>query len=306
MDDNRLGVSVSPPLTAPQTEFPYPLHTPSGAGSVASIQRSTVADPTVLPALTTSNTESTTPAPPTPGAPSPARSLNHVGNTPEKVARPVLPPKADTEAIKGAARASLPTLRRGTTNRKPSTNFSRQHFRGISDSDSSSSSSEDEWESDARKRKKEEDRMARAMNRMRGKDKRRNSSSAPYSKFNIGNEDFSTKGRVSRRDGRLKISVNETANTGYLAKALGAGVRRHFRSGSKEVEEDKHMPNNASACAVAEDAIENEWTRPKLNIVIMVIGTIRMKTRRWNSISPESRLAWGHSTIPEDWESFEK
>lgn len=48
-----------------------------------------------------------------------------------------------------------------------------------------------------------------------------------YSKFNVGNEDYNSRGRVSKRDGRLNISVSETNNRGYLAKALGATFTKH-------------------------------------------------------------------------------
>lgn len=47
----------------------------------------------------------------------------------------------------------------------------------------------------------------------------------PYHRFQVTNEHYRTKGRVSRRDGRLKISVNDTSQTDYLAKALGSTLR---------------------------------------------------------------------------------
>ena len=49
-----------------------------------------------------------------------------------------------------------------------------------------------------------------------------------YSKLAIRNGFLDTKGRVSKRDGRLKISINETANSGYMAKALGQSIRNHL------------------------------------------------------------------------------
>ncbi|TVY32806.1 Sterol 3-beta-glucosyltransferase [Lachnellula subtilissima] len=66
-----------------------------------------------------------------------------------------------------------------------------------------------------------------------------------YSRFNVKNDHYRTKGRVSKRDGRLNISVNETSNRGYLAKALGA----------------------------TRDLYNFDLPRPKLNIVVMVIGS---------------------------------
>jgi hypothetical protein len=114
------------------------------------------------------------------------------------------------------------------------------------------------------------------------KKSRRDSSSGPYSRFQVGNEHFRTKGKVSKWDGRLKISVNETANTGYLAKALGASVRNRMNLiGRPEQKEScKLSPEPPGAKPETldipsdDDEIElHPETRIKLNIVIIVIGS---------------------------------
>lgn len=97
-----------------------------------------------------------------------------------------------------------------------------------------------------------------------------------YSKFNVGNEGFKTKGRVSKRDGRLNISVNETNNRGYLAKALGATFHNHLGpdvsdqmpgldASNSRVDAD-NISHASSDCTVT-----SSIPRPRLNIVVMVM-----------------------------------
>ncbi|GME46982.1 UDP-sugar-dependent glycosyltransferase 52 [Neofusicoccum parvum] len=106
-----------------------------------------------------------------------------------------------------------------------------------------------------------------------------------YSRFSVGNQYFKTKGKVSRLDGRLKISVDETANTGWLAKALGSGIKHHL--GLKRDEDRARSPEagrDQQQAADALDAIRRENLGqagvvkvperiPKLNVVIIVIGS---------------------------------
>ncbi|KAF4541227.1 UDP-glucuronosyl/UDP-glucosyltransferase [Lasiodiplodia theobromae] len=115
-----------------------------------------------------------------------------------------------------------------------------------------------------------------------------------YSRFSIENKYFKTKGKVSKLDGRLKISVNETANSGWLAKALGSGIRSHL--GLMQGEEDEESESNWQGHdgkheqQVIADSLETTRQKekltkgreivqtapkqiPKLNIVIIVIGS---------------------------------
>ncbi|KAK7987460.1 hypothetical protein PG989_007775 [Apiospora arundinis] len=99
------------------------------------------------------------------------------------------------------------------------------------------------------------------------KEKRRRSDDQ-YRRFKVGNEKYSTKGKV-KRDGRLNITVNDTSNTGYLAKALGTAVKR-IVPGAEKVNSGRESPSRLSS---ATTTTSQTARRPKLNIVIMVIGS---------------------------------
>ncbi|KFY43397.1 hypothetical protein V495_03964 [Pseudogymnoascus sp. VKM F-4514 (FW-929)] len=112
---------------------------------------------------------------------------------------------------------------------------------------------------------------------------RRSSTSAKarsrYRKFNLGNDKYKSSGKVSKNDGRLKISVSDTSNTGYLAKALGATFRRHLG----HIQEGTPSRPSSSGTDLSSRhrplATCSDWTYLKkqkklsLNVVIMVIGS---------------------------------
>ncbi len=117
---------------------------------------------------------------------------------------------------------------------------------------------------------------------------RRRSSGGQFGKFSVGNENYKTKGKVSKRDGRLNISVNETNNHGYLAHALGATLQHQFkRSGDKDEQELErslsplHEEDSVRrpellarlSALSARPSLDEDASRPRLNIVIMVIGS---------------------------------
>ncbi|KAF2635712.1 UDP-Glycosyltransferase/glycogen phosphorylase [Massarina eburnea CBS 473.64] len=116
-------------------------------------------------------------------------------------------------------------------------------------SDSSASSDDDEEDMDGRGEK----------------------SAGPASRIKINNEHFRTKGRISKKDGRLKLSINETMNSGYFAKTLGAGIRKTF----KGVDSDGADKANQKGRKIApeDDPMESPDTRIRLNIVVIVIGS---------------------------------
>ena len=87
-------------------------------------------------------------------------------------------------------------------------------------------------------------------------------------RLKVGNEHFESKGKVAK-DGRLNISVNETANSGYLAKALGATIHRHLHPRTKRAAE----ANRDQASKDKSGARKVPSVIPRLNIVIMVIGS---------------------------------
>ncbi|KND92131.1 Sterol 3-beta-glucosyltransferase UGT80B1 [Tolypocladium ophioglossoides CBS 100239] len=84
--------------------------------------------------------------------------------------------------------------------------------------------------------------------------------------FSVSDESYQTTGKV-RKDGRLRITVHETAHTGYIAKALGAAAHRIMpkRYGTGQTTK----PPSPSAAAPTRDV----ECPPRLNIVIMVIGS---------------------------------
>ncbi|GAB7358803.1 hypothetical protein MBLNU230_g4027t1 [Neophaeotheca triangularis] len=158
-------------------------------------------------------------------------------------------------------------------------------------SSSDSSSSEEEGKGAAqeagktKKTKKQQQQQGGARNGDKGP---RRGSDAPYSKFKVGNEHFSTKGKVSKKDGRLNISVNETENSGYISKALGQTLKHHLNvpkrskkeidrkksaddmSAIREEKESQEIDSDAESIA---KSLHTQVTRPKMNIVVMVIGS---------------------------------
>lgn len=139
--------------------------------------------------------------------------------------------------------------------------------RSASNEDSTSSSSDSSDSSDFEDEDKYRTSAAKHT-RPRGK-----GSKSSYSRFDVGNEEYSSRGKVSKKDGRLNISVNETNNRGYLAKALG--FMKHVGPGpSKQMKdwpayEDEDGESQSSDSSI----ITSRVPRPKLNIVVMVIGS---------------------------------
>ncbi|OLN81561.1 Sterol 3-beta-glucosyltransferase UGT80B1-like protein 6 [Colletotrichum chlorophyti] len=136
------------------------------------------------------------------------------------------------------------------------------------DSDSSSSDSSDDDNNDIRPPAEREAARERALAR------RKRELNEKDRRFRVGNENYNTKGKV-KKDGRLRISVKETANTGYLAKALGQAVKKVVPLHEGEVEGETtgdHRPP-VSRLSSATTATADREPKPRLNIVIMVIGS---------------------------------
>lgn len=125
----------------------------------------------------------------------------------EDKSRPGVSRNAQTQRPKANTRASILPARiaRNATNTSALNEAIWNNSHDGHDSDSSSSSSSDEEESPAAKQ------------RGRGKAQRAKTQKGAYSKFNVGNEDFKTRGRVSKRDGRLNISVRIISSLLLLA-----------------------------------------------------------------------------------------
>ena len=143
-----------------------------------------------------------------------------------------------------------------------------------SDSDSSSdvSSPDGTW-GNRPKAKSEPARGVLGPNDKRG----RRGSDAGYSKFAVGNEDYQTHGHVSKRDGRLKISLKETKERGYLAKAIGTTLGLRERQDPRTQWAQPEGPADREPAPVDEsrkaDGPDLHLPPPRLNIVIMVIGS---------------------------------
>lgn len=102
----------------------------------------------------------------------------------------------------------------------------------------------------------------------------RHSLSNQFRRFRVGNENYKTKGKVSKRDGRLAISVKDLSHTGYLTKALGAAVSKVAPLREGEITGKAEEKKSTIARASSETIVSPESFRcPPLNIVIMVIGS---------------------------------
>lgn len=96
-----------------------------------------------------------------------------------------------------------------------------------------------------------------------------------YRRFHVGNENYHTRGKVSKRDGRLSISVKDTSNTGYLAKALGTAARKvvPLKKDNIAGTEEQRGEDASKIDPSLTGPIPESLRQPKLNIVIMVIGS---------------------------------
>ena len=175
-----------------------------------------------------------------------------------------------TERPVAATRASVLRMKRRQTG-----NMANPLQAAACNSDSDSlSSSEDE----APRRRKVKKGNAKDTARERERE---------FAKFSVGNDNYKTRGKVSKRDGRLNISINETAGKGYLAKALGATLQHHFVGRHEGSEgkpmsplrpEDPVVPPDLSRTTTASTSstalsFYDKSPPPILNIVIMVIGS---------------------------------
>jgi hypothetical protein len=141
-------------------------------------------------------------------------------------------------------------------------------------SDSSSSSSDDD-DDDVEKEKQNRERTDnnKEAKREQAGNTRRGSASKTFSRLKINNENVNTKGKVSKRDGRLRLTINETLNSGYIAKTLGAGIRKHFGGVDDEGVHQSGTLHDTGKIALEDDIMEDPKRRIRLNIVVIVIGS---------------------------------
>lgn len=119
-----------------------------------------------------------------------------------------------------------------------------------------------------------------------------------YRRFSVGNQNYRTKGKVSKRDGRLSISVKDMSNTGYLAKALGMAVKKVIPTASDEPDTtipggEKTGPGIVPTLSPTATDIPDTLPCPKLNIVIMVIGS-RGDAQPFLKIGKVLKETYGH------------
>ena len=182
-------------------------------------------------------------------------------------------------------------------------------WRSDAETDSSSSSSEDDMCATVQTTRNPTGKpsakdMPKASSKGRKDVRRQNSDAQHFSRFSVGNDNYKTRGKVSKTSGRLNISVNETSNHGYLVKALGATLQNHLkprredddvdvdsrtlsplhhedsakaepRKTSQLPKEDSSKRRNLLTRLSTVKAVPSAGKKsiPKLNIVIMVIGS---------------------------------
>lgn len=180
-------------------------------------------------------------------------------------ARPSLERSWQTERPKAMPRSAtiMNALQRSTSH-----SHAHQHSQtDTSDwSSSSGGESEDNQHTDKQKRRK----MQRGQS---------------FTRLNVGNDKNQS---ASKRDGRLNISVSEAAGNGYMAKTFAQTVHNHLsipqkhasRDESDSSSENYHIKtDNESQDDFSDDAasiassFHETIKRPRLNIVIMVIGS---------------------------------
>ena len=181
--------------------------------------------------------------------------------------RPAQQQRRATERPKPSVRHSLLTGTRQPQQKRPTQPERRATITFDADTDSSDSSDEETLYSRTKSLGHADELTAQTTQKSRERRSR------PFSRLRISNEHFNTKGRVSRADGRLKLSIlEENLGSGYIAKALGTIVKKHGN-------DEDHGPEtyndiDATKIAPEDDEMEhNPARRVRLNIVIIIIGS---------------------------------
>ncbi|KAK4165332.1 sterol 3-beta-glucosyltransferase [Cladorrhinum sp. PSN259] len=127
----------------------------------------------------------------------------------------------------------------------------------------------------------DEEHLNKLSNKERKKALKQKQKQDRYRRFSLGNEHYTTKGKVSKQDGRLSISLKDTSNTGYLAKALGQAARK--MAPQKKADKDDAVNRDKADSEAAQkpshpqpstpSTFQLDMPQPRLNIVIMVIGS---------------------------------
>ncbi|KAK6003871.1 hypothetical protein QM012_008721 [Aureobasidium pullulans] len=205
--------------------------------------------------------------------------VDHAAATPAHVSGPT-----NTQSLPG----NRPSLERSWQTERPKAmprsatimnalqrSTSHSHTRQHSQTDSSDWSSSSETESEGNK-----DTGAR----------RKIQRGQSFTRLNVGNDKNQPKGKASKRDGRLNISFSEAAGNGYMAKTFAQTVQNHLTAPHIHASRDEHDSDSSSEdhhikadhesqddfsddAAFIASSFHETITRPRLNIVIMVIGS---------------------------------
>lgn len=244
-----------------------------------------LAYPGYVPQATQSPTSPDPPVDPVPG-----QDLRKAATDPEPISkhrqtqvkpqlqpqpRPKLTGKSATDAPSKASvrRQSSalppPAIRRAGTNvsELQQALWATSNSHDESSSDSSTDDDEDDEDLDAGI-----DRTDQAAN-TKAKPPSQTTSNNQFRRFRVGNENYKTKGKVSKRDGRLAISIKDLT-PGYLPNALAGAVNKVVPLHEGEISEQPKQERPSTARASSETILAPESLNcPPMNIVIMVIGS---------------------------------
>lgn len=246
----------SPVTEPPAIEFPYPdkYDSPASAAKDRSDSEATLAD--------TSSAHNHGSA----GAVDSKSPASPIG-----VDRPLLAGKRfETELSRPVGTRPVMAQQRRSTGARPTNDAPLIHMNESPDSSSSDSDSDSSTEDDeshvnlepSHSVPERRDLGPRSLNRARMRPRHERKTT----RVDVGNENFTSSGKLAK-DGRLNVKISETANSGYLAKALGSALQGHLhphaQQARKEAEDMKRQFD------------ENKATTkiPRMNIVIMVIGS---------------------------------
>ena len=199
--------------------------------------------------------------------------------------RPQYERKFVTERPQASRKPTIPNMmRRGTAISElndaiwnhPNNQRGRSRADSSSSSSSSSSSESEDEEEEVKRKYWQRSQKAKDNASQRSKAKTRG-----YRRFALGNDNYKSKGKVDKNDGRLNISVKDTSNSGYLAKAIGATFMKHIGHDQEGAEKNLDEYQQRSSTQTPgymkrQDTGHFLITKDKrltLNIVIMVIGS---------------------------------
>lgn len=267
------GANILP--IPPALKFPFPS------------QNRGTQDPSVGPLAKMANSQKAAGRYGQPSTSTPAANLNPspVGHETQSANTPAREEPSETGGpTQSHTRSRFGIGRRHTRNRRaPPEEHAWQ-----SDVAADSSSSSDDDDSNGTKKRRSDDHKAAGGEKKGFRAGAKSSRLGDFSRFAIGNENFKTRGKVSKTSGRLDISLNEIANRGYLAKALGSSLQHREKQSPKQDENGTPGLQPSSVPGKRPTSRPDLWTRltsfrrasavqeksiPVLNIVVMVIGS---------------------------------